>query len=128
MGTLCAGRHFFAGAAGSAVIHSAAIGFLLLAIQIFSALLVGGLFRPARGDTAPTQATTNALRPFSRCLTESVQQAASATVNVCAFVIFFNVVLRLLDCCGLFGLIEYDVVTILKIGKMPLSRSTTNGV
>ena len=25
-------------------------------------------------------------------------------MNVCAFVIFFNVVLRLLDCCGLFGL------------------------
>lgn len=99
-----AGPAFILGAAGSAVFHSAAIGFLLLAIQIFSALLVGVLFRPARGDTAPTQATTNALRPFSRCLTESVQQAASATVNVCAFVIFFNVVLRLLDCCGLFGL------------------------
>ena len=99
-----AGPAFILGAAGSAVFHSAAMGFLLLAIQIFSALLVGVLFRPARGDTAPTQATTNALRPFSRCLTESVQQAASATVNVCAFVIFFNVVLRLLDCCGLFGL------------------------
>ena len=56
--------------------------------------------RRARNEAAPT----NALRPFSRCLTESVQQAASATVNVCAFVIFFNVVLRLLDCCGLFGL------------------------
>lgn len=99
-----AGPAFILGAAGSAVFHSAAIGFLLLAIQIFSALLVGVLFRPARGDTAPAQAPTNALRPFSRCLTESVQQAASATVNVCAFVIFFNVVLRLLDCCGLFGL------------------------
>lgn len=99
-----AGPAFILGAAGNAVFHSAAIGFLLLAIQIFSALLVGVLFRPARGDTAPTQAPTNALRPFSRCLTESVQQAASATVNVCAFVIFFNVVLRLLDCCGLFSL------------------------
>ena len=99
-----AGPAFILGAAGSAVFHSAAIGFLLLAIQIFSALLVGVLFRPARGDPAPTQAPTNALRPFSRCLTESVQQAASATVNVCALVIFFSVVLRLLDCCGLFGL------------------------
>ena len=47
-----AGPAFILGAAGSAVFHSAAIGFLLLAIQIFSALLVGVLFRPARGDTA----------------------------------------------------------------------------
>ena len=43
-----AGPAFILGAAGSAVFHSAAIGFLLLAIQIFSALLVGVLFRPAR--------------------------------------------------------------------------------
>ena len=99
-----AGPAFILGAAGSAVFHSAAIGFLLLAIQIFSALLVGVLFRPARGDTAPTQAPTNALRPFSRCLTQSVQPAPTATLHVCAFVIFFNVVLRLLDCCRLFGL------------------------
>lgn len=99
-----AGPAFILGAAGSAIFHSTAVGFLLLAIQITSALLVGFLFRPARGESDLTQAPTDAPRPFSRCLTESVQQAASATVNVCAFVIFFNVVLRLLDCCGLFGL------------------------
>ena len=99
-----AGPAFILGAAGSAIFHSTAVGFLLLTIQISSALLVGFLFRPVRREIDLTQAPTDAPRPFSRCLTESVQQAASATVNVCAFVIFFNVVLRLLDCCGLFGL------------------------
>lgn len=95
------GPAFILGAAGSAIFHSAAMGFALLAIQIASALLVGILFRPAQAVVPQASVQADEARPFSRCLTESVQQAANATVNVCAFVIFFNVVLRLLDCCGL---------------------------
>lgn len=97
------GPAFILGAAGSAIFHSASIGFLLLAIQILSALLIGVLFRPKTKPDRQKRPQTAALPPFSRCLTESVQQAANATVNICAFVIFFNVVLRLLECCGIFG-------------------------
>lgn len=97
------GPAFILGAAGSAIFHSASIGVLLLVIQVVSALLIGVLFRPKTRPGRREGVQAEAPRPLSRCLTESVQQAANATVNICAFVIFFNVVLQLLEGCGGLG-------------------------
>lgn len=96
------GPAFIIGGAGIAIFQSARAGFVLMAIQILSALLVGMLFRPKKKERlsathppAPAQG-----KSVAKCVTESVGQSATATLNICAYVILFNVMIQLLDSCG----------------------------
>ena len=95
------GPAFVVGAAGVGLFHSARTGLLLMAIQVLSACCVGFLFRPE--GRAEKEQPVPAARPkgFAECFTTSVGQAATAVVNICAYVVFFQVLTRLLDRSGL---------------------------
>ena len=79
---------------GNGVFHSARAGLWLLLIHLSSALLTGLCFR-GRGAARETPPSPPDAPPaFSAAFTEAVGNAASAMLRVCAFVVFFSVLVR----------------------------------
>lgn len=111
------GPAFIIGAAGIAVFQSSKVGFILMAIQILSALLVGILLRPSKQARTPElhRSAPVQRKSVAKCITESVGQSATATLNICAYVILFNVMIQLLDSCGFLDLCE----TLLSLSHCP---------
>ena len=110
---------FFISVLGIGVFHSARTGIRLLLIHILSALLTGLCFRgqavahtppnprkPSRDASAVTRAPStdthavtrnpppNAPPAFLPAFVDAVSAAASAMLRVCAFVVFFSVLVR----------------------------------
>lgn len=87
------GPAFVLGVAGLGCFGSSRVGAWLYLIHVGSALLTALLLRRRRAEERPP------LRPpvrFVPAFLQAVQDAASAMLRVCAFVIFFLVLLRLL--------------------------------
>jgi sporulation integral membrane protein YlbJ len=99
------GPAFLFSVAGVGVFSSKSAGVLLLATHLVAALMVGFLFRfypfPKEKDekdlTIPLQKDPS----FSSAFPDCVRDSFSSTLNVCAFVILFSVLLRLANCAGL---------------------------
>lgn len=99
------GPAFILGVVGAGVFGSGAIGLLLYLSHATACLCVGLLFRfygkttscskPPR--TAPHFQTTR----FSTALTSGIRSSFASVLNICAFVLFFSVVIRLLFLCGI---------------------------
>ena len=99
------GPAFILGVVGAGVFGSGKVGLLLYLTHAVASILVGLLFRfyggkePRRKDR-PIRATIETVRASS-AFTQAVTKAVGSTLNICAFVIFFAVLLRLLSSCGL---------------------------
>lgn len=98
------GPAFLLGVVGTGVFQDPAAGLLLCAVHIASALLTGTLFRlirpiakgQKRAHPAPVVRTASAPAAF----TGSIKGAFSSTLNICAFVVCFTVIIRLLTATG----------------------------
>ena len=88
------GPAFLLGCVGAGVLGDPAAGLWLYAVHILSALLAGLLLCRLSGDRGPVllgSALPAAPVSFPQALTSSVTGALAATLNVCAFVVFFQV-------------------------------------
>ncbi|MDD6175280.1 MAG: hypothetical protein PUC59_05935 [Firmicutes bacterium] len=93
-----AGPGFLVAAVGEGIFHSTALGLLLFAIQILSALTLGILTGiPARRKEDPPAETKTAARPepAGEALVAAVADSAQAMLSLCAFVVLFGAVLGL---------------------------------
>ena len=98
------GPAFILGVVGTGIFSSGRIGLMLYLTHIAASLCVGLLFRfyrrepgPARRPGHPPQ--FQAAR-FSAAFIASVKGALMSMLNICAFVVFFTVVIRLLFLSG----------------------------
>ena len=98
------GPAFIFGVVGTGVFGSGAVGLLLYLVHVAASLAVGVIFRfyrpgegPRRGRLSSAQFQTVS---FSAALTRSVTGAMSSTLNICAFVLFFTVTIRMLSLTG----------------------------
>ena len=94
-----AGPGFILGICGGAVLHSSRAGLYLYLVHAASALLTGILLcrdlpRFSAMRRKPVQSTTAA--PFASLFSAAVRGALAGILNVCAFVVLFLVLLRLL--------------------------------
>ena len=100
------GPAFILGVVGAGVFRSGRAGLLLYLIHAAASLCVGLLFRfyggreESRAEFSPPP--MHAAR-FPAAFTAAVQGAALSAVNICAFVTFFSVAVRLLFACGVMG-------------------------
>lgn len=102
------GPAFLLGVVGVGVFGSAEVGLLLCVVHILTALLVGLLFRfyPAGKTSQAKSSHSSSERPhFAQVFTESVKNSFTSLLNVCAFVLLFGILLRLLENCGLLGVL-----------------------
>ncbi len=96
------GPAFILGVVGAGIFSSSAVGLLLYFAHIAASVLVGLCFRfykPERLTSARASTRIETVR-FSTAFTTCVKDAFSSTLNICAFVIFFTVVIRMLFLSG----------------------------
>ena len=97
------GPAFILGVVGTGIFGDKRVGFLLYLTHALASLLVGLLFRFHGTDTPsearrakPIEAVT-----LPSALIGAVSGALQSTLSICAFVVFFSVILRLLTTYGL---------------------------
>lgn len=103
------GPAFILGVVGAGVFGSGTMGLLLYLTHVLASLCVGLLFRfyhPGEGPRShrETGAQFQTAR-FSLAFTRSVTGAAQSSLNICAFVLLFAVVIRLLTLAGILDLL-----------------------
>lgn len=99
------GPAFILGVVGAGVFSDSRIGVLLCLIHALASLCVGLIFRFYGGrekDSAGRAALPISAQRFSVAFTDAVKGSVTSTLNICAFVICFTVILRL---CVLSGLL-----------------------
>ncbi|MCI8594770.1 MAG: sporulation protein [Oscillospiraceae bacterium] len=103
------GPAFIFGMVGAGLFGNPLTGVLLWVVHAASALCVGLLFR-FRGapDEAARSHPASGAAParFSAAFPEAVKSALTSTLNICAFVVFFTVILRLLAASGIVPLLS----------------------
>ncbi len=105
------GPAFILSVAGASVLGSVRAGWLLLGIHIVSALccgLLGRWLRPGTEPVRPSPGSAPAVRSvrFSQAFTNAISSAVQSALNVCACVVLFAVILRLVR---LFGLLRPEI-------------------
>lgn len=115
------GPAFIFGVVGAGVFASSRVGLLLYLAHTAASICVGILFRSWGGkdragkekDTGNTDAAP--ALPFTQAFTESVKSSFLSILNICGFVVFFTVLIRLLQLTGLipalsgfFGRLGFD--------------------
>ncbi len=99
------GPAFILGVVGAGVFGSGAAGLLLYLAHLLASLLVGMLFRFYRPGERPQTRRSRGPQfqaaSFPKAFTKSVTGAMQSTLNICAFVLFFTVFLRILAHAGI---------------------------
>lgn len=98
------GPAFILGVVGAGVFGDSRVGLLLYLTHALASLLVGLLFR-FYGGTERRRSSAPRPKPIQTvtlpaAFTGAVSRALQSTLNICAFVVFFAVVLRLLSAYG----------------------------
>ncbi len=119
------GPAFIISVAGSAVFGSVKIGFFLYLIHVISAFLTGVLIS-GRYAESPAPALPAKSAGLSEAFTDSVKRAAAAMVTVCGFVVFFSVLVGLLEEAGTLSSLSGAISVYLKT-ELHFSRSLLTG-
>jgi len=119
------GPAFIVSVAGSAVFGSVKIGLCLYAIHIISAVFTGILLKNRKEVFASIDPPITSVN-FSAAFTRSIKRAAGTIVTVCGFVVFFSVLVGLLDSYGSLSVLSGDISS--KLGtELHFSRSLLTG-
>ena len=102
------GPAFILGVVGAGVFGDGRVGLLLYFTHALASVLVGLLFRfyGGRGESRrpPRRPKPIATVTLPAAFTGAVTRAMQSTLNICAFVVFFAVVLRMLSAFGVLSL------------------------
>ena len=114
------GPAFILGVVGAGVFGSGRVGLLLYLTHAAASILVGILFRFHGGRDAgrekrPVRATFETVRASS-AFTGAVVKALQSTLSICAFVVFFSVVLELLSAYGVLAALA-QVLAMFGVGE-----------
>ena len=102
---------------GAGVFGSGRAGLLLYCSHILASLAVGLLFRFYKPEHAPRTRRLSGPQfqasSFPKAFTRSVTGALASALNICAFVLFFTVFLRLLSYAGVLGALARGLTALL---------------
>lgn len=94
------GPAFIISFTGAAVFGSLSAGFYLYGVHIAAAVLTGVLMRGKKAPQTSSEAEPDAAE-FAHAFSVSITRAANSSIMVCGFVVFFSVVMSLLDSSGI---------------------------
>ena len=99
------GPAFIFGVVGAGVFGSGAVGLLLYLVHVAASLMVGLLFRFYRPEDGSRRSRLSGAQfqtaSFCTAFPRSVTGALSSTLNICAFILFFTVAVRMLSLAGI---------------------------
>ncbi len=91
------GPAFIVGVVGAAIWGSPAVGWLLYACHAASAAIVGFLSCRSRPNMPQRLPVPGGALRFPEALTEGVKKAAVSCINITAFIVFFGVIIALVE-------------------------------
>ena len=99
------GPGFFAAAIGAKVLGSIKAGMILYGLHILSAVITGFLYakNPKEKSLYPSVIKHNC----DSSLLQAIQESCAALLNICALVTFFNALICIITCSGLFDLLLF---------------------
>ena len=104
------GPAFILGAVGAGVFGSGLAGLLLYLVHLAASLIVGVLFRFYKSHEKPqtrkSQGPQFQAASFPSAFTSSITGALQSTINICAFILFFTVFLRILAHAGILNFLS----------------------
>ncbi len=106
------GPAFIFGVVGAGVFASSAVGLLLYLAHTLASVCVGLLFRfwGRKGEKKEGRGLPRiAAKRFTAAFVDSVKSAFQTTINICGFVIFFTIIIKILFLSGLLPLIASAV-------------------
>ncbi len=108
------GPAFIFGVVGAGVFANSMIGLLIYLVHICASVLVGLLFR-FRGNRSASPRSSMRIETvsFSAAFTGSIRNALQSTLNICAFILFFTVIIRLLVLSGAISALATALATLL---------------
>ena len=118
------GPAFILGVVGAGVFGSGRLGLLLCLTHLLASLAVGVLFRfyrPGDRPRAKGRAPHFQTASFPAAFTRSVTGALQSTLHICAFILFFTVLLRVLARAGILDLLSRLLCALLS--PLGLTRS-----
>lgn len=116
------GPAFIFGVVGAGIFSSSRIGLLIYLVHIAASVFIGFLFR-FWGSTPPhsNHSTRIEAISFSSAFTGSIRNALQSTLNICSFILFFTVIIRLLVLSGVISFAASLLGTLLlPLGGNPL--------
>ncbi len=124
------GPAFLVSAVGVGIFGSEEVGFLLLAVNSLSAVLLGiGLHLLFGKAESKKTASHPSLQPLSSVFPDCVQSAFFSSLNVCAYVILFSVLTALADCSGILPALSHFFAALFGgEDSLPLYRSFLIGL
>ena len=95
------GPAFILGVVGAGIFASSTVGVALYFAHVLASVCIGLLFRFYKGNDCASNAAVHPAPRFqaqrlSVAFTDSIKNAFFSTLNICAFVVFFTVVIQLL--------------------------------
>jgi len=101
------GPAFIFGVVGTGIFANSKAGLMLYLAHVAASLCVGFLFRFYKSGPSDNCMDVSPVRisspHFSSAFTNSIKDSMGATLNICAFVLFFTVAIHLLTLTGLFS-------------------------
>lgn len=99
------GPAFILSVVGAGVFSSVKIGALLYLIHVLSSISVGFIFRKwgSKNGINTRKCKRSQSRSFASAFTDSVKSSFSSALDVCGFVVFFGVFIKLLLLSGVMG-------------------------
>ena len=98
------GPAFILGSVGIGIFNSQSAGLLLYGAQVAASVLTGVLFgifwRGKNGAKRASRPPKSANAPLLRCFLDAVRSGGVSVFNICVFVVFFSVAIRLLFVSG----------------------------
>lgn len=101
------GPGFFIGMVGAGALGSVRMGLILYLIHIFSALAVGRLFATECRSTVRIRRLPKPSASLSQQFIHSVSESCAALLTICGFILFFSLLLALMEAAGLFSFFPY---------------------
>ncbi len=113
------GPAFIVGVVGAGIFASSRVGILLYLAHMVAAVCVGALFRFYKRQDRELPAMSRVsvqVRRLSTAFTDSIKNSFFSVLNICAFVVFFTVLIRMLIISGVFQGVAGWIDLLLPIG------------
>lgn len=115
------GPAFILGVVGVGVFSSSRAGLLLYFVHALASLCVGLIFRFYGGRDQEGERNRKCVRiqteRFSLAFTRAIRSSFTSTLNICAFVIFFTVVIRMLFATGVLSFLAEGLSGLLGVER-----------
>ena len=100
------GPGFFIGMVGASVLGNIRLGLLLYLIHIISAMIVGRLLAKRTAGGVNIRRIPVSGESFSKQFIDAVSESCGTLLNICGFILFFSLLMALIEAIGAFRFLE----------------------